>query len=94
MTLPAGDIQQGRPFKVSINNTTMQEDPNGGDVIYNGDPNYGNYSYWLLNESRVLQFVRVERQLPGYMTICEIMVFTMGKPFFLKKKKFLYSASL
>lgn len=38
-----------------------------------------NLNYSLLNKSHVLQFIRVEKNSPGHMAICEIEVYINGK---------------
>lgn len=78
--LLVGDIWQNTPFMFFISNETIPEgDDNINTSIYSGPPNYGDHSYLLNNIYRILQYVKVERNSPGLMTICEIKITRTSK---------------
>lgn len=65
------------PLQISIRNETTARP---GVEIYSGQPNVeGQNIFHLLNSSRVLQFIEIERLSGGPITICEIKVFVRGK---------------
>lgn len=70
---------QNLDFIVSISNSTMTEDHSNWIDIYSEGPNLSNHSYIVLNESRILQFIKVEKNSSGVMAICEIEIFVNSK---------------
>lgn len=77
--LDSGNVQSNNLLVLINNRTTIDNDPSEFYIINDGIPNQDNNSYVLLNQSRVLQFIRIEKNSSGYMALCEIEVFINGK---------------
>lgn len=70
-------LTQSNPFNIAIANESTSYEP-----LFSGGPNHGNNTYVISVHSRMLRYIRIEKDTTGIMSICEINLYKRGMSFF------------